>query len=68
MKRSNSRVVLLKCVTPVARSVTVTWNICSIPPSNPGMHWRWNVSDDLFMMVQLETGSGATKEIWGIQE
>ncbi len=45
---------------PVALSVTVTRKTCSMPPSNPGTHWRWNVSDDLLITVQLDTGSGAT--------
>ena len=42
-----------------------------IPPSNPGVHWRWNVSLDLLITVQFSTGSGATrinKDIKDIQK
>ena len=63
--------VALYTTAPVALSATIITNDCVIPPSNPGVHWRWKVSLDLFITVQFSTGSGATeinKDINAIQK
>ena len=53
--------VALYTTAPVALSATMMTNDWVIPPSNPGVHWRWNVSLDLLITVQFSTGSGATR-------
>ena len=55
--------VALYTTSPFSLSITVITKDCAIPPSNPGVHWRWKVSLDLFITVQFSTGSGATKNV-----
>ena len=43
-----------------ARSRTKMWKVWFMPPSKPGTHFMWKVSEDWLITEQFSTGSGAT--------
>ena len=61
MSSGLSREALSYLMMFVSLSRTRIWNVWFIPPSKPGTHLMWKVSDDLLITEQFSTGSGATE-------
>ena len=49
-----------------ARSRTRMWKVWFMPPSKPGTHFMWKVSEDWLITEQFSTGSGATGNIFPV--
>ena len=50
-----------------ARSRTRMWKVWFMPPSKPGTHFMWKVSEDWLITEQFSTGSGATANIFPLR-
>ncbi len=66
-KNNNSKQYVLECyffwlVCFIYVTLNMFLNVIEWSKFIPGMHWRWNVSEDLLMTVQFSGGSGATEK------